>query len=305
MAWRCVHISRPARLCLKDSQLVVTQDENTITLPLEDLACVVLDTPQVNLSGALLSALAMSGIALIIPDDKHHPAGVVLPFHQHHLQAEVIGIQIAASKPLRKRLWQTLVVAKISNQAALLEEAGHQDASTLRNMIRRVTSGDPDNIEAQAARLYWSRLFPRFTRSNCADRRNGLLNYGYAILRAAIARACVASGLVPSLGLHHASRTNAFNLADDLIEPFRPCVDRMVRRTIPEHDPLSSVSVEERRFMTGILSETVLIGKERMTILAATESVATDTVKSLTHSSAALLRPPALSETTNIISISE
>lgn len=291
MAWRCVHISRPARLKLKDGQMLIVQDDDTITLPLEDIACCVLDTPQITLSGALLSTLAVQGIVLIVPDARHHPAGLLLPFHQHYAQADIIQFQISASLPLRKRLWQLLVTAKINNQAAVLNMQRHSEAKRLQNMIDLVTSGDKANIEAQAARFYWSRLFLNFTRANEADKRNGLLNYGYAILRAALARACVAAGLIPSLGVHHASRTNAFNLVDDLIEPFRPFVDQMVAQYHPE-PATASASLEDRQFMVGILSQSVLIGQETMTILAATEIVASNLVKALEHNSAALLRLP-------------
>ncbi|MCX5620102.1 type II CRISPR-associated endonuclease Cas1 [Bombella pollinis] len=291
MAWRCVHISRPARLKLKDQQLLIMQDDDTIILPLEDIACCVLDTPQVTISGALLSVFATMGVACIIPDEKHHPAGMLLPFHRHYAQADIIQLQIGASQPLRKRLWQALVTAKINNQAAILAARAHKDAKKLQSMAGLVTSGDKENIEAQAARFYWSRLFQTFLRADSTDKRNGLLNYGYAILRAALARACVAAGLIPSLGLHHASRTNAFNLVDDLIEPFRPSVDHMVVHYLPEGDT-ATATLEDRRFMAGILTQTVRIGQDNMTILAATETIATDLVKALEHNSAALLRLP-------------
>lgn len=291
MAWRHVHISQPARLRLKDQQVHITQDDGTVVLPLEDITCCIIDTPQVSLSGALLSAFATSGVTLIVPDRKHHPAGGLFPFHQHYAQADIIQFQISASQPLRKRLWQLLVIGKINNQAAVLKAQGQPEAQRLQKMTGLVSSGDKNNIEAQAARFYWSRLFSEFARADETDKRNGLLNYGYAILRSAIARACVATGLIPSLGVHHASRTNAFNLVDDLIEPFRPCVDQMVVQYQPKHDT-TAVSLDDRRFMANILSQTIVIGRETMTILAASENVATDMVKALEHNSAALLRLP-------------
>lgn len=293
MAWRCVHISRPARLSLKDRQIVITQGDDTIALPLEDVACCILDTPQATFSGALLSAFATNGLILTVPDDKHHPAGLLLPFHQHYAQADIIQSQISASQPLQKRLWQQIVISKINNQAAVLAARECPKARQLQNMTGRVTSGDRDNIEAQAARFYWSHLFPDFTRADRADRRNGLLNYGYAVLRAAIARACVAVGLIPSLGLHHASRMNAFNLADDLIEPFRPYVDQMVACHQLEPDE-GDITLEDRHFMTGVLSQSALIGQETVSILTATEKIATSLVQALEHSSAALLQLPVL-----------
>ena len=292
MAWRGLHISSPARLTRRDAQIVVEQDGNEIAFPIEDIAWLILDTMQVSLTGSLLSALVENGVALIVPDATHHPAGVLLAFHQHHAQAEVAHNQIALSGPLKKRLWQRLVVAKIENQAAVLRELGSPDADALSAMAGRVGSGDPGNIEAQAARAYWSQLFAEFRRHD-DDRRNGLLNYGYAVVRAALARACVASGLLPAFGLHHASRTNAFNLVDDLIEPFRPAVDRWARRRAEAVDG-DTLSLDDRRHMAAILNEAVALGAERMTILAATEAVAASLVRAIDSGTAAPLLIPAL-----------
>lgn len=237
MAWRGLHISQPARLTHRKTQIVIERDddEETLTFPVEDVAWIILDTPQVSLTGSLLSALAENGVALIVPDAKHHPAGMLLSFHQHYAQAAVAHSQVSISLPLKKRMWQRLVVAKIENQAAVLRAIGSDEAKALSAMAGRVGSGDPNNLEAQAARAYWSRLFEGFRRHD-EDRRNGLLNYGYAVVRAALARACAASGLLPAFGLHHNSRLNAFNLVDDLLEPFRPSVDRMARARASEED---------------------------------------------------------------------
>lgn len=293
MAWRGVHISQPARLKYRDKQLIVDQDDSSVSVAVEDIAWLILDTPQVSLTGSLLSALAGAGVAMIIPDDKHHPSGVLLPFHQHHAQAHIAHAQVGMTLPLKKRMWQNIVVAKIKNQAALLDVLGRERVQALRAMAGRVGSGDPDNIEAQAARAYWSALFTKFTRSDENDRRNALLNYGYAVVRAAIARACVASGLLPAFGLHHASKVNAFNLVDDLIEPFRPFVDSCAyaRAQNTEGDILT---VDDRRHMANILNDTAMIGAERMTLLAATEATAMSLVRAIEHGSAALLSLPTM-----------
>lgn len=292
MAWRGLHVSKPARLTHSNKQIVVEQDDGEASFPIEDIAWLILDTPQISLTGSLLSALVENGVALIVPDGKHHPAGVLLPFHQHHAQAHVAHAQIAVSGPLKKRLWQKLVVAKIENQAAVLRELGSDEARALSAMAARVGSGDPGNIEAQAARAYWRRLFAEFRRHD-EDRRNGLLNYGYAVVRAALARACVAAGLLPAFGLHHASRVNAFNLVDDLIEPFRPAVDRLARSR-SESEEADDLTLEDRRHMANILSENVSLGDERLTILVATELVAASLVRAIDGGSAALLQSPAL-----------
>lgn len=294
MAWRGLHISQPARLMHRNAQVVIDRDDegDTLTFPVEDLAWIILDTPQVSVTGSLLSALAGSGVALIVPDGKHHPAGMLLSFHQHHAQAAIGHSQIAMSLPLKKRLWQRLVVAKIENQAAVLRAIGNDEAKALSAMAGRVGSGDPDNLEAQAARAYWPRLFESFRRHD-EDRRNGLLNYGYAVARAAIARACAASGLLPAFGLHHNSRVNAFNLVDDLLEPFRPAVDRVARARAGEQEG-EELSVEDRRHMAGVLTESVTIGEERLTVLAATEAVAASLVRAIERGNAAALATPAL-----------
>lgn len=299
MAWRGLHISNPARLTHRNRQIVVDPEydgldgvREVLTFPVEDIAWIILDTQQVSVSGSLLSALAENGVAMVVPDAKHHPAGMLLSFHQHHAQAAIAHSQIAMSQPLKKRLWQKVVCAKIENQAAVLRGIGSDHATALSAMAGRVGSGDPDNLEAQAARAYWQRLFEGFRRHD-EDRRNGLLNYGYAVVRAALARACAASGLLPAFGIHHRSRTNPFNLVDDLIEPFRPVVDRMarMRATAEERDELD---VEDRRHMAGILSENISIGEERMSMLAATEAVAASLVRAIDGGNAALLHTPAL-----------
>jgi CRISPR-associated protein Cas1 len=296
MAWRGVHISQPARLKYRDNQLVVDQDEGSVSLSIQDIAWLILDTPQVSLTGSLLSALAGAGVAMIVPDDKHHPSGVLLPFHQHHAQAHIAHAQVGMSLPLKKRMWQGIIVAKITNQAGALDALSRDRAQTLRAMAGRVGSGDPDNIEAQAARTYWSALFDKFTRSDESDRRNSLLNYGYAVLRAAIARACVASGLLPAFGLHHASKVNAFNLVDDLIEPFRPFVDLSAHARALETEG-DVLTVDDRRHMANILNDAAAIGAERMTLLAATEVTAMSLVRAIEHSSALLLQLPELAGT--------
>ena len=294
MAWRGLHIAEPARLTNRAGQIVVEREEegNTLTFPVEDVAWIILDTPRVTLTGALLSALAEGGVVLIVPDATHHPAGLLLSFHQHHAQSAVAHAQIGMSSPLKKRLWQKLVVAKIENQAAVLRALGEDEARALSAMAGRVQSGDPDNLEAQAARAYWPLVFRGFRRHD-EDRRNALLNYGYAVVRAALARACVAVGLLPAFGLHHRSRLNAFNLVDDLIEPFRPSVDRLARdRAEAEDRP--DLSVDDRRHMAGILTESVTIGPERLTLLATTEAVATSLVRAIDAGQAAPLVTPAL-----------
>ncbi|MGB0697084.1 MAG: type II CRISPR-associated endonuclease Cas1 [Rhodospirillaceae bacterium] len=291
MAWKGVHISQPARLSLKDNQILVVQDTGEVCLALEDVAWVVLDTNQVSLTGTLLSAIADAGIVLVCTDSRHTPNGMMLPFHSHHRQAGVAAAQIETTAPFRKRCWQAIVVAKIENQAAHLRDCG-REFSGLQAMAQRVGSGDQENMEARAARAYWGLLFRDFIRANEDDIRNKMLNYGYAVVRAAVARAVVIHGLLPAIGLHHVSITNAFNLADDLVEPFRPFVDALVNQLSEGRDVQSSLQRSDRQALAGILMHHCRVGSERMTVLAATERVAQSLVRSIEGASPALLVLP-------------
>jgi CRISPR-associated protein Cas1 len=247
MAWKGLHLSRPARLNTKDGQIVVAQDDGEARVPLEDVAYVILDAPHATLTTTLLSACMEHGVALLVVDQRHTPNGLLLPFHTHHRQAGVAATQIGLGEPFKKRCWQRIVAAKIDNQAAHLDAAGRRGAEALRAMRDLIGSGDPDNVEARAAREYWSKLFDGFVRSGAGDLRNSLLNYGYAVMRAAVARALTAYGCLPAIGLHHAGALNAFNLADDLIEPFRPFVDVVARERAEGREKSGELTLEDRR----------------------------------------------------------
>ncbi len=295
MAWRGLHLTRPSRLSLAQSQVRIEQEEGEVRLAVEDIAWIVIDTPQATITSALLSTLAERGVAVILTDAAHTPSGVFLPFHGHHRQGEIARMQIALSGPLCKRLWRTIVRAKIANQAAALSAVGRGDAAPLSAMADRVRSGDPDNVEARAARAYWAAFWPAFRREDDGDRRNMLLNYGYAVVRAAVARGLVASGLLPAFGVHHASATNAFNLADDLVEPFRPFVDVLAWRTAgngaPDRAPLTR---EDRQTMAGALLSPAIMGREAVTLLVATEMAAAALVRAMEGRTPAALLLPAL-----------
>jgi len=273
MAWRGVHISQAAKIGLKQSQLLVAMNDNEVTIPIEDISFLVLDTPQCTLTGAVITALADANVVIIQSDDKHHPTMMGLPFHGHHKQAEIAHLQIGVTEPFKKRAWQAIIQAKINNQAAHLKSIG-RDAGALPAMIGRVKSGDTQNHEAQAARIYWGKLFDNYRRADDSDLRNAMLNYGYAIVRALLARTITASGLIPAFGLFHNSISNAFNLADDLIEPFRPSVDALVFRLMKDCDDENELTLAHRRALVGIMNEPVRLGAEVMTLQAATEQCA-------------------------------
>jgi len=296
VAWKGLHLSKPARLTLSHGQIAIRIDDEEVRLPVEDVAWVVIDTPQVTLTSALISACMEAGIALIFTDQRHTPSGLALPFHRHFKQGEVARVQAGISQPLKKRLWQSIVQSKIQNQAAALEITKRGGAQTLREMARQVGSGDPDNVEARAARAYWSLLWTDFRRDDDGDLRNKMLNYGYAVVRAGVARALVASGLIPAFGLQHASAANAFNLADDIFEPFRPFVDVLVRENIEMDARVETdLTLAHRRMLATSLNGNCVLGGEAMTLLIAAERSAASLVRSMEAGSAELLELPEFS----------
>lgn len=295
MAWRGLHITRPARLSFADGQIVVAQDDGEARVALEDVAWIVLDTPQTSLTGRLLSACMAAGTVIVATDETHTPAGIVLPFHRHFRQGDIARRQVGMTAPLKKRLWQAMVRRKIENQAAALSLLGRGGATTLRAMARHVGSGDPTNVEARAARYYWGQLWPQFRREDGGDRRNKLLNYGYAIVRSGVARALVAAGLLPAFGLGHAGAGNAFNLADDVVEPFRPFIDALAWRTVGEGRPCrDDLSLDDRRAMAGALLVEARMGEEALTLLVAAERAAESLVRAIEARTAEALVLPAL-----------
>ncbi len=221
---------RPLRLRVNNSLLVLESDGfTTDPIPLGDLAVVIASHPQISFTQAVLSGLASAGASFVTCDSKHRPVAMLLPLITHSLQAERFAAQAALSLPSKKQLWKQIIHAKIRAQGRLLLEL-HNDDRGLLSLATKVRSGDPDNLEATAAQSYWKHLFAqqKFRRNDEFDSRNSCLDYGYAILRATVARALCSSGLNPTLGLHHHNRYNPFCLADDLMEPFRPIVDRAV-----------------------------------------------------------------------------
>jgi CRISPR-associated protein Cas1 len=244
MIKRTIEISAaPAHLTTRNHQLVLQRDGETIgSFPCEDLGMVVVDHPGTTFSHAALASLMKSDAVLVVCGRNHLPAGLLLPCAEHTQVVWRIHEQIRVKRPVRKRLWQQLIRAKILAQAGNLA-ADSAPFRRLRNLARDVRSGDPTNAEAQAAKIYWSSWLVNvdephdqspstFRRDQDGEGANALLNYGYAIVRAALARALVSAGLLPALGLKHANRSNAFCLADDLVEPLRPIVDHRVRELL-------------------------------------------------------------------------
>lgn len=292
MAWKGVHLTRPARLCIRQSQLLVGQDDGNVTIALEDVAWLIIDDQRTSLTAGVLSACAEQGIAVLTSDKRHMPSSLALPHNTHHRTTAVANLQMSASIPLKKRLWQSIVRAKIANQALALKHLERSDRPPLKLMAERVGSGDPENFEAQAARAYWSCLFDQFSRGNESDPRNAALNYGYAVLRGAIARALTGSGFIPAIGLHHASITNAFNLADDLIEPFRPVADFAVASLFQDRMADVELSKEDRQALAALPLKEVAIDQSRMSVLHACEETTQSLVRAMENADANCLKLP-------------
>jgi len=295
LGWRTLFISKPASLSLKQQQLIIQQGEDQIQFAVEDLSTLVLDTPQAQISGFLLSFLADNNVTLITCDQKHLPNGILCPFSNHSRFSEIVKLQSNWTEPFKKRCWQRIIHQKILNQSQVLIHVKSKTTGELLALAKLVKSGDPDNYEAQAARLYWKKLFGadfrRDPQSN--ELKNNALNYGYAILRAALCRAITAHGLLPAFGLHHHSQLNAFNLADDLIEPFRPVVDRKILE-FSQQLHFVELNKEYRAELVHLLYETCLMGKQEVDLQNAMEAVVVSLVQATREKDHDLLEVPVL-----------
>lgn len=228
MPYRNIFIANRASLRIKNGQLIITNDEDTFSFPTEDIRSVVIDNTLSTISVGAINKLAEDGVCVIVCNEKHMPSCKLLPISSYHRMNKRITLQFDQSKPKLKRLWQKIVTAKIENQAECLRLNCIQTYEDLRSIAKTVQSGDVTNREGYAANLYFKALFDKgFTRDEEND-INAALNYGYAIIRSYIAKTVVCEGLEPSIGIHHRNELNRFNLADDLIEPFRPAVDLYV-----------------------------------------------------------------------------
>lgn len=268
MGWRSVMISRPAKLRREHFSLAIEQ-EQTAFVPFEDIAIIVLNHREIQLTHPVLSACADYGIGLYATGDNHQPNGVFLPFLAHSRTTRLMRKQMDIPRPLAKQAWANIVRRKIENQTAVLRFCAKNGVDRMDSYVRRVRSGDQDNLEGQAAAFYFTQLFGQgFYR---AEERwvNAALDYGYAVLRGAIARGLVAHGMHPPIGLFHASEQNAFNLADDLIEPFRPLVDLHVAKhpAMTEGD----LSPQDKAALVALLNVDVGMPQGKMSALSAIE----------------------------------
>lgn len=283
MIKRTLCFSHPTYLSLRNCQLVVKLEPHDdepgkqATIPIEDIGFVVLDHKQITITHGAISALVANNAAVVTCDDSHMPVGLILPLDGHTIQSERFQYQISATLPLRKQLWQQTVQQKIQNQAAFLRELHGIATDNMRQWAKEVLSGDRTNLEGRAAAFYWSQIFPaipEFTRNRDGIYPNALLNFGYAILRAIIARALVGSGLLPTLGIHHHNRYNAYCLADDIMEPYRPYVDRLVVETMALCSDVEVTTAIKSRLLTIPTLEVYINGQRSPLMVAASQTTA-------------------------------
>ncbi len=285
-----IQIANKARLTIEDSRLVIHQDES-VPIPLEDIGALVLEAPDVMLSSSLLSRCAEVGMLVLTCDKSHLPVCAALPFAGHSRLSGVQRAQLETTLPFRKRCWQAVVRQKIENQALCLEIQGRPGAEKLRALIPRVSSGDASNVESTAARMYFRLLFgPDFVRGD-EDALNSALNYGYAVLRGAVARALAGHGFALTQGIHHRSELNPFNLADDFLEPFRPLADICGAREAAGADELEK---EHRRKLVSLLAWDVTIEDGAHSVLRAADVAAGSFVTACRKGDPALLKLPSV-----------
>jgi len=272
MIKRTLYFGNPAYLHKKQQQLKVIHPENDSELgsiPIEDIGAVLLDNPQITITHALMASLLERNVAIVSCDEKHLPVGLMLPLDGNTIQTERFRYQIDASEPLKKNLWSQTVKAKIENQAAVLRLA-NIDNKRLLALVPQIQSGDPDNVEGRAASVYWKLLFENieFTRDRFGAFPNPHLNYCYAIARAIVARGLVGSGLLPTLGIHHSNKYNAYCLADDIMEPYRPFCDWMVFKMVVDGEITDDeITRDHKARLLGIAAVDIVIVNKKSPLM--------------------------------------
>ncbi|MBR6249522.1 MAG: type II CRISPR-associated endonuclease Cas1 [Muribaculaceae bacterium] len=290
MIKRTLYFGNPAYLSLRNAQMVLRLPDDSDaeysdlthwgaeparTFPIEDLGLVILDNKRITVTQGLLERLMENNCAVVTCDSTNMPAGLLLPLDAHNIQHERFMEQLSSSKPLRKQLWQQTVQAKIANQARVLYRLTGAEVGNMLTWAENVRSDDAMNLEARAAAYYWRNLFPefpQFKREREGDPPNNLLNYGYAILRAVVARSLVGKGLLPTLGIHHHNRYNAYCLADDIMEPYRPAVDELVKDIVGNNSRISELTVKLKQQLLSLPTTEVRIAGHRSPLMAAVET---------------------------------
>lgn len=308
MIKRTLYFGNPAYLSLKDEQLLIKypeiekndtlpdsfKKEQQRRVPIEDIGVILLDHKQITVTQGLLEKLLENQCAVVTCDSYRMPTGLLLPLSGNTLQSERFKYQIESSLPLKKQLWQQTVAAKIENQAYVLKKTRNCETGNMSKWAEKVRSGDPENLEARAAAYYWTHLFPDipgFNRKREGVTPNHLLNYGYAILRAIIARALVGTGLIPTLGIHHHNRYNAYCLADDIMEPYRPFVDQLVIRLWQQYTITDQLTKELKGEMLQIPVLDVRINQKRSPLMVAVNTTTTSLYKCFSGENRKIIYP--------------
>ncbi len=273
MLKKTILLENKASLTIKNLQLIIKSELRESTIPIEDIGFLVVDNPEIYLSIPAMNLLIENNTSIIICNTNHLPNGMFLNLNSHHIQQEIFRNQIEASLPLKKQLWQQTIVEKITNQGILLEKiTGNKNSFEF--LCSKVLSGDTSNMEGVAASQYWKSFFDiKFKRERFGNYPNNFLNYGYAILRAATARALSGSGLLNTLGIHHKSKYNAFALADDIMEPFRPLIDEKVFELMQNYEE-QELNTQLKSELLNILTRTVYFKDEKSTLMVALQKTA-------------------------------
>lgn len=301
MIKKTIYFGNPAYLSIKNRQLAIQksvgQDSSDVTtIPIEDIGIVVADHPQVVFTHSVITTLQENNAVILWCGANHMPVSMSLPIVSNDTYSEKVRYQIEATEPLKKQLWKQTVICKIKNQAAILRICGHS-ALHLDKMATRVNSGDPENYEGQAAAIYWDRLLADFnvTRGRYEGPPNHLFNYGYAILRSVIARNLVGSGCLPVLGIHHSNKYNAFCLADDIMEPYRPLVDKIVLDYIHDKESISDeLTKEDKTYLLRIPSMDIRIENKMSPLMVGAQRTTASLAKCYMGTARKILYPEAV-----------
>ncbi|WP_452221127.1 type II CRISPR-associated endonuclease Cas1 [Lacinutrix salivirga] len=270
---KTILVERKSKLKLKLSQLHIENEVRQASIPIEDIGYLVLDHAEIYISIPVINCLIQNNVAIIFCNNKHLPNGMLLNLNSHHIQQQLFKNQIEASVPFKKKIWQQTVIEKIKNQGILLKTITGKE-NTFNYLASKVKSGDTTNMEGVAANFYWKSFFSSdFKRERFGNYPNNFLNYGYAILRAATARALSGSGLLNTLGIHHKNKYNAFALADDIMEPFRPIVDEAVYGLMENNDA-QELTTETKSILLQILTKTVYFKSEKTILMLGLQKTA-------------------------------
>lgn len=302
MAWKVVHLTKPCKIKIKNENLLFHfyEDELETKVTIKDIGFILFDNTQFSITGKTLELLAKSNIATLFIDEEFTPCGIYIPYFQHSTMTEIAHTQISITKEYKEKVWQDLIKSKLTNHAKVLELFQNKDYKLLEDLIQKVQPYDKNNDEAQGARIYWKTIFqdPRFRREQGAeDIINVMLNYGYAIIRATMARSVSASGLIPIFGIWHQNRYNAFNLVDDLIEPFRAFVDIHIKLLRLEYESKIYLDVVLKRKIVALLNfECVDINGGTTNLLKAIDTFVIHYKKAMLKDDPSLIKYPTINE---------